>query len=138
MNIRIPSPLAALLVCCAACNPFDPSDPEADPLSVPLSEIIDLQHTYPYALPVDSVTVDTLIAYLPRGASTRLVKFTTTAGRFQESNAKAIEVVAVPTTGKRLRAITLLLADTSASSATIAARVDIFTDYLEVAFAPIR
>jgi ABC-type amino acid transport substrate-binding protein len=129
--------LLALSGALAACE--DLFDPERDPDEVPLSEAIELSRTGgDLPLIANGRTQDTLVARIPRGASARVVTFTTSAGTFALKPGGTEIKVRAERSGDprddRLVARAVLVADTIARTAVVSASVGEFTDYLQVPF----
>lgn len=125
-----------LALAAAACDGI-PSDLERTPDDVPLSEIIDLSRAGgDRPLRADGMSVDTLVARIPRGASSREITLTTSRGSFLlNPGNKSIKVRAersASTTDDRLVARAVLVADTTAAPVVVSASVKEFTAYLTI------
>ena len=132
---------AALLLGVAAsvvaCRGLTPSD--RDPDAVALSEIIELKRVGgDQPLRADGTARDTLEARIPRGASTRVVTFTTSAGHFALAPGggplKVLAETGTDARDSRLVARAVLVADTLPKTAVVSAGVGDFSAYLEVPF----
>jgi len=78
---------AVVLLIAAACSKIE------DPTGVKLDEIIQIKITGPTSIRADGVSTTTIQAMIPREATSRNVKFTTTHGTFQNTGGKAEIVV---------------------------------------------
>lgn len=130
--------LLVALALAAGCEAIF-SEPELDPDDVPPSAVLELRRTGgDQPLLADGASRDTLEARIPKGASTRVVTFTTSRGKFLLSPGKQeIKVRAEPgndPTDERLIARTVLVADTLPGEAVISASVGEFTRYIVVPF----
>ena len=129
--------LVALLVGLGGCDLTSELEPHPDEIT--LSQIIQLSRTGgDLPIPANGTAGDTLVAKIPRGASARVVTFTTSRGSFQlNPGDKTIKVRAERTTDphdQRLVARAVLVSDTVAGQAVVSASVSDFTDYLVVPF----
>jgi hypothetical protein len=125
-----------LILLLAGCEDWL-SDPEPSVDDVPLSEIVDVERAgEPLPLAADGVSADSIFAFLPLDARTRIVKFTTTAGSFDLTGGqRTVDVRAVRTEdGMRLRASAVLIADTVAVTAVVRGTVGEFSDFVLVPF----
>ena len=86
MKSRVTMCTVALLIA-AACSRVE------DPTAVKLDEIIRIKITGPTSIRADGVSTTTVQATIPREATSRNVKFTTTQGTFQSTGGKAEIVV---------------------------------------------
>ncbi|HEX6038683.1 hypothetical protein [Longimicrobium sp.] len=128
---------ACLALATATCDGGVISEPERDPLDVPLSEILELTRTGAAPVRADGASQDTVVARIPDHAFTRRVVFRTTAGKFHASQTREELVTAVRVEGDgddRLVAKAVLVADTVAGAAAVSATVGDFTQYIAVPF----
>lgn len=122
----------------AACDDIS-SGFERDPDDVPLSEIIQLTRTGgDLPLRADGQSADTLLAKIPRDASSRVITFTTSRGSFALApGSKTIKVRAERSSDpydRRLTARAVVVSDTTAGDVVASAAVGEYTDYLVIPF----
>ena len=127
-------PAAWALWVCGACEAWlDTLEP--DPETVPLSAIIDLARVGPnLPLPADGVSTDTIIARLPKEATTRVIKFSTTLGSFELTGGQKTIDVRSQLEGSKLIARAILVSDTLPGTAVVRASVSEFSSYLQIRF----
>jgi hypothetical protein len=130
--------LSAVLACNDASWTFEPSTDD-----VPLEDIVRLTRAGSGVLSADTTSLDTLKAHIPRGADTRVITFTTTAGWFEHTaRAKELKVRAVleAPTDAFLTARTVFRSDTLVTgavvdTATVRASIGDFTALLRIPLA---
>jgi hypothetical protein len=123
----------------AACGDTFQFEPKPD--EIPLDSIIYVRRARTGVLPADTVSTDTIRAYLPAQADSHIVTFTTTVGWFDQTpRARELKVRSVPHTSGRRVATVVFRSDSLRTgglvdTATVRAAVGIFTASLRIPMA---
>lgn len=138
IRLRRRASLVLLAVATAACDEILHT-PERDASEIDRAEILQLTRVGgDQPLPADGVSQDTVEARIPKDASTQIVKFSLSRGRFLYGPGKTeMEVRAEPSRDRhdsRLVARAVIVADTLPGEAVVSASIGGFTEYLFVPF----